>query len=107
MVNYCELTNDELTKLIAVKDRGLMSFIYDKYAPAIYGLILRRVQVGKQADDILCKTFIDFFTALNSQFSFNDAFICLRNIATLYIKKGNVLYLIPRNYSKQYQNHGS
>jgi hypothetical protein len=100
MVDYCELTDAEMTALMAVKDKGLIGFIYDKYAPAIYGLILQKIRYKPTADDMLCKSFFDFCEiSSSSTFSFKSIFMRLHNIASGYIKKGSMLFLIPRNYN--------
>ena len=87
MVNYGILTNEELFKLIARKDRGVFEFIYDKYAAAVYGTIVREIKLTKHADDILLQTFTDCF---NLKFPFNaytTIFRYLQNTSLDYIKK--------------------
>jgi hypothetical protein len=81
-ISYRDLPDDELTTLATANDKGLISFIYDEYAPAIYGLILRRVKVIHQANEILYRTFVAFFKCLDaSPFALKNTFIRLHKIS--------------------------
>ncbi|MGI8634446.1 MAG: hypothetical protein ACR2KZ_03485, partial [Segetibacter sp.] len=62
MLNYNDLTDEELYRLIADNNLEVVEFVYDKYSPAIYGIILRKVKIRRVADDILTKTFTAFFS---------------------------------------------
>lgn len=94
MLAYNNLTNEELFKLMADKDQGVVQYIYDKYSPAIYGIIVQKIRFRKEAEAILIDTFISFFKEQSySRFSKKSIFITLYNIAFDYIRKGNVFYL--------------
>jgi DNA-directed RNA polymerase specialized sigma24 family protein len=94
MLNYNNLTKEELVKLIAGKDPAIVQYIYEKYSPAIYGVILEKTKFRKDADGILVETFVEFFNANFSNSSLqNSIFINLHNTALNCIKKDNVLHL--------------
>jgi hypothetical protein len=95
MYNYSNLSNKELFKLIAGKDIGGIEFIYDKYSPAIYGVILQKVATRQEADNILSETFVTCFKGQSSPLSFTTMFVYLYNIAIGAIKKRDVLYMVP------------
>lgn len=59
-MNYKEHQNSNYKLLLQLKnnDKNAFSFIYDKYSPLLYGLILRRVQNEKLAAEILKNAFI-------------------------------------------------
>ncbi len=61
MLNYNNLTNHQLFKLISAENVSIINFIYDKYAAAIYGHILQQIKSPEKAEDILCKTFLSCF----------------------------------------------
>jgi hypothetical protein len=108
MVDYSELTRDELYKLIEVKHRGVLLFLYNKYAPAIYGVILRQVDNRHDADDILCKTFVMCFrTRPNHRHVLPGIYIRLHNIATGIINKTSILYPIRSGNNNQNWQHYS
>lgn len=108
MVDYKELTREELYKMIATKNKGVIHFIYNKYAPAIYGLILKKVPEREVADDILFKTFmLCIKTQPNPSQALPGIFIRLHNIASNIMNKRSILYpirteaniLLSQNYS--------
>ncbi len=94
MYNYSDLSNEELFKLIANKNIEGINFIYDKYSPAIYSLITKKVSTRQEANDILYDTFVMGFKGLSSSSSSTTMFVYLYHIAISYIKKRNVLYMI-------------
>jgi RNA polymerase sigma-70 factor (ECF subfamily) len=95
MSNYSNCTNEELFELMASKDEEAIKFIYDKYAPAIYGIILRKVKIRKEAHDILYRTFTKCFKdTFDPRFSTTSMFMYCHNIALSFIKKRNMLYII-------------
>lgn len=87
MLNYSMLTNEQLFKCIADKDRGVIKFVYDKYSPTIYGIILNEIRIKKEADSILYDTFITCFLQPGNDTSKTSMFINLRNIAISIIRK--------------------
>lgn len=94
MYNYSNLSNKELFKLIANKDIEGINFIYDKYSPAIYALILKKVATRLEADNILYDTFVMGFKGLSSSSSSTSMFVYLYHIAISYIQKRDVFYMI-------------
>ncbi len=103
MLNYNDLTDEELYRLIADKNREVVEFVYDKYSPAIYGIILQKVKLRRVADDILTKTFIAFF---NSQLHLSSSpitiFMRLHNAACKYIKGRDVLHVSHSSLNIQF-----
>jgi hypothetical protein len=94
MYNYSDLSNEELFKLIANKDIEGMSFIYDKYSPGIYGVIVQKVATRQEANNILYDTFVTGFKGLSSYSLSTTIFVYFYHIAISYINKRNVLYMI-------------
>ena len=47
---------------VAINKVDCLSIIYDKYASAVYGSILRNVQNISEANDILEKVFLNYWT---------------------------------------------
>ncbi len=94
MLNYNNLTEEALFKLMVDKDPAVLKYIYDKYSPGIYGVILQKTKFRKYTDEILVKTFISFFQAKSyKSFSPNSIFINLYKLASICIKEGNVFYM--------------
>jgi hypothetical protein len=60
-MNYDQLSEGALLKLIEDKDRSAAKFIYDKYAAAIYGVILKKSKHKTGCDEVLLKTFVSFY----------------------------------------------
>ncbi len=88
MLNYTKLNYQELGKLIEEKDKGVFAFIYDKYSAAIYGLILQKVSLRKDADEILYQTFIALFNEPSTVYSAHKSmFGYLYNKAVCILKK--------------------
>ncbi len=94
MLNYNSLTVSELSKLLSIQDTGVIKFIYDKYSPAIYGVILQRVNSTNEADAILYTTFVTFIKGKYKASSTQSVFMYLYNIATTFIKNRSILYPI-------------
>ncbi|GEO12104.1 hypothetical protein SAE01_46000 [Segetibacter aerophilus] len=94
MLNYSELTNKELFKLIADKDQQVVEYIYDKYAASLYSIILQKTNLKKDADLILTNTFITLFKDESRKCCLqNTVFTKLHHIALNLIEKGSVLYM--------------
>ncbi|MEP6595088.1 MAG: hypothetical protein ABJA71_04035 [Ginsengibacter sp.] len=53
-----EYTDEELIVMLKEKSVTSISILYDRYAPAIYGVILRKVENVELAETILQQTFI-------------------------------------------------
>lgn len=72
-----------LIDLLISKDMEAFSFFYDKYAPAIYGIICKEIDNEEKAKEILTDVFINFSKRLNDRDSIKDGlFICLYKITT-------------------------
>ena len=59
MTKSVELTEKELFLLLKQKNENAFSYLYDQYAPLIYGVILREVKNSKVASEILKTTFLN------------------------------------------------
>ncbi len=104
MLNYNDLTDEELYRLIADNNLEVVEFVYDKYSPAIYGIILQKVKLRRVADDILTKTFIAFFKG-PLQLSSSppvSIFMRLHNAACKYIKARDVLHVSHSSLNIQF-----
>ena len=110
MTDYSDLREEELYRLIAEKDMNVVEYVYDKYSPAIFGLILQKIKSKEVAKKILVDTFVSF---IKSNFSKspvkNLIFTNLHNIARSFIKKRDVLYVsyssthkLDQDYSFKY-----
>ena len=53
------LSDQELLLLLKKKDEKALSYLYDLYAPALYGLILKNVGNEELASEILKSTFVN------------------------------------------------
>ena len=58
MIDYNTLPDAKLISLIKDKHAGVYTFIYDKYAPAIYGTIKKSLTDPSEADALLLKLFV-------------------------------------------------
>lgn len=58
VANFANLEERQLLLLIQQKDKAAIGFLYDKYAPLIYGIILRQVKNEKIATTILQAAFV-------------------------------------------------
>jgi ABC-type Fe3+-siderophore transport system permease subunit len=105
MVNYDNLTKEELFRRVADKDRAVFRYIYDKYSPAIHGIILQKTKCTKDAEEILIQTFVSFFNAQSSNYCRPiSVFVVLHNIALNCIRKCNVFYLGHSSADSSYTN---
>ncbi len=52
------LRENQITTLLAQKDQAAIAMIYDHYAPALYGMILRIVRSEAVAEDVLQDTLV-------------------------------------------------
>ena len=95
MINYNNLDCHELVDLIEKKDRNAFLFIYDKYSPGIYGIILSKVQYPTDAEEILRKTFMVFYQNGSAAFcSYKSIFICLYKTVESLLKSKSMMYII-------------
>lgn len=62
------LSEDELVSRLFKKDQVAFSYLYDNYAPALYGVIFRIVQDQESAEDVLQ----DAFVRIWNTFSYYD-----------------------------------
>ena len=93
-------------RLLAEKDRSVAEFIYDKYSPAIYGLILQKIKFKKVAEKILLDTFVSFLKGDFSKYPFpNNIYTILYNITNSYIKKSRVLYVSNSSTDTLYHDY--
>ena len=97
MINYSNLNCHELAGLIEKKDRDAFLFIYDKYAPGIYGIILRKVQHPVDAEEILYQTFLVYYYYGLESFCFHQSiFTCLYNTVENVLKSKSMMYIVRR-----------
>lgn len=59
MMKYCD---EDLIRLIRIKDRSACNALYDEYAPALYGEISRSVNDQFLAAEILEEIFVKIYT---------------------------------------------
>lgn len=57
-VNPLKMDSKEMIEMLKVKNPKAISDLYDKYAPALYGIILRAVKSQSKAETILEQTFL-------------------------------------------------
>lgn len=60
------MTEHELVTRLAQKDRVAINYLYDKYAAALYGVILRVVSVEELAKEILQDAFVKICLHIDS-----------------------------------------
>ena len=56
------IAEDELVSRLFKKDKQAFSYLYDNYAPALYGVIFRIVQDEETAADVMQETFVKIWT---------------------------------------------
>lgn len=59
MTNGLNLPEKDLVSLLQKKDYNAFSYLYDQYAPLVYGLIFKEVKNEQLASEILTQTFIN------------------------------------------------
>lgn len=59
--DYQDQSSNQLFALLQQRDRAALAFLYDKYAPALYGAILSKAANSDIASIILTKTFINIW----------------------------------------------
>lgn len=59
-------SQEELLQRIKNKERKALSYLYDTYGPALYGLIFRMVDKQEQAEELLMFTFVKAFEDIGS-----------------------------------------
>jgi hypothetical protein len=60
------MTENQLFASLKQKDQEAFSFLYDQYAPSIYGIILREVKNSELASEILINTFTNIIGECNT-----------------------------------------
>ena len=60
--NPSVLTEDELVSRLFKQDREAFAYLYDNYAPALYGIIFRIVQKEEIARDVLQECFLKIWS---------------------------------------------
>lgn len=66
MTKCVKLTEKDFFLLLKEKNEQAFSYLYDTYAPLIYGVILREVKNSKLASEILQHTFIKIIKECNN-----------------------------------------
>lgn len=66
MPNRKKIAEDELLKLLQEKNEAGFSYLYDNYAAALNGIILRIVQDPDRASDVLQDSFIKIWKNIDS-----------------------------------------
>ncbi|MDB5248868.1 MAG: rpoE 4 [Segetibacter sp.] len=61
-----QFIDEDLISMLKRKDENAFSYLYDKYGPLLYGVILKNVHDEKLASDILKKAFIKIWTECKS-----------------------------------------
>jgi len=63
-------------------DNEAFEVFYDKYAPAIYGVLLSHLKDSNKCSILLQQVFLRFYKELNAASAFpNGIFVCLYRIA--------------------------
>ncbi|MCY7421033.1 MAG: hypothetical protein LH478_04740 [Chitinophagaceae bacterium] len=76
-----EILDHELIALLQKIEKAAFEFLYDKYAPMLYGIICKLVEDNWLADEILKKSFVQIWHQLASiQHSRCKLFILMHNI---------------------------
>jgi len=57
---------EELPKRIKDKDQKAMSFLYDQYAPVLYGIIFRVLKSESESEEILQLTFLNAWDTIDA-----------------------------------------
>ncbi len=75
------LSNLELIQLLKQRDKNVFNYLYDTYAPSLYGVILKLVKNNELADEILEKVFIEIWnTCTTFDCTKQSLFICMYSI---------------------------
>jgi len=53
-----KISEQEIVEMLHQNDRKVISIIYDKYAPALYGVVLRIVRSEEIAEDVMQDSFL-------------------------------------------------
>ena len=76
-----EISDNELIVLLLNKEKGAVEFLYDKYAPLLYGVICKLIKDDWLAQEILKKAFIQIWTQVSTApLSGHKLFIWMHNI---------------------------
>ena len=91
-----------LPDLVAKRDRCTCLYIYNKYAPLLYNIILKRVQHPIDAEEILCQTFVVFYSkSLSSLSPENSIFLCLYEIVVDILKSKSIFIMFRGKEGKR------
>src|SRR5688572_30462770 len=61
-INLTNTTETSLIENLKAGDEKALSLLYDKYAPALYGIILKIVKQPELAEDVLQESFVKIWT---------------------------------------------
>ena len=61
---YKEISEHDLIALLQKNEKGAFEFLYDRYAPALYGIICKLVEDKWLANEILKKSFVQIWHQL-------------------------------------------
>lgn len=76
-----DIKDHELIKLLQQKNMSAYEFIYDRYAPLLYGVICKLVKDDVKAEKVLKKSFIEIWSQLSTmQAHKSNLFIWMHNI---------------------------
>lgn len=76
-----DIKDHELIKLLQQKNMSAYEFIYDRYAPLLYGVICKLVKDEVKAEKVLKKSFIQIWSQLSTmQAQKSNLFIWMHNI---------------------------
>ena len=85
---FTPYTDDELIGMLKNKQINAISILYDRYAPAIYGAILREIDNIQIAEEILQQTFINVWDNPTFQPRYiNHLLLYMLNMANRIAKK--------------------
>ena len=111
-IDFMSKNDLELAVLMEEKDQESMAYFYDKYAPAVYGIICRIIKEKHMAEDCLAATFIqawdqvaDFRNSGISLFNWllnigrQSAFGVMRQHIEKNLLESNSVYGLEKRYS--------
>ena len=102
MTHIKTLDLQKLPDLVTKRDRCTCLCVYNKYAPLLYNLILKRVQHPIDAEEILCQTFVVFYSKSFSCLSLeNSIFLCLYEIVVDILKSKSIFIMFRSKEEKK------
>ena len=102
MTHIKTLDLQKLPDIVTKRDRCTCLCVYNKYAPLLYNLILKRVQHSIDAEEILCQTFVVFyFKSFNSLSLGNSIFLCLYEIVVDILKSKSIFIMFRGKEGKK------